>query len=381
MSTKALIAARILSGGRWYDDHALLIEAGHVAAIVPADQVPAHCEGEPVPGGILLPGFIDTQVNGGGGVLFNDHPTRDGIAAISAAHRRFGTTALLPTLISDDLDVIARAIGAVDEAILSAVPGVIGIHIEGPFLNPAKHGIHNATKFRMLDERAVELLSSLRGGKTLITLAPECAAPGMIASLVARGCIVAAGHSMASYEDMERAVAEGLSGVTHLYNAMTQLGSREPGLVGAAIDLGLVSGIIVDGYHVHPAALRAALRAKGKHELMLVTDAMPSVGQAAAGFALGDTWISNATGALRGPDGTLAGSDLDMARALRNAVTMMKVDVATASEMASGTPAAFLELTSSFGNLAPGQRADIVHLDDTMTPQTTWIKGEKMLAH
>lgn len=376
MSTRAISGARILSGGLWHDDHALVMSRGHVAAILPAAELPTNTEVEHLAGGVLLPGFIDTQVNGGGGVLFNDHPTLEGIATIAAAHRHFGTTALLPTLISDDLDVIARAIAAVDEAIQSEVPGVIGIHIEGPFLNPAKHGIHDSAKFRTLDESAIDLLCSLRHGKTLVTLAPECAASGAIASLVSRGVIVAAGHSMASYEDMARAVAEGLSGVTHLFNAMTQLGSREPGLVGAAIDLGLVSGVIVDGHHIHPAALRAAFRAKSARELMLITDAMPSVGHTASGFSLGGTWISADTDALRGPDGTLAGSDLDMARALRNAVAMMNVDIVSASQMASGTPAAFLGLGSSHGSLVPGERADCVHLDDALTPQTTWIAGE-----
>jgi N-acetylglucosamine-6-phosphate deacetylase len=377
MTARAISGARILTDGQWRDHHAIIVDAGQIVSIVPADSLDAAMPIEQLVGGVLLPGFIDTQVNGGGGVLFNDHPTRDGIATIAAAHRRFGTTASLPTLISDDLDVIARAIAAVDEAIVAGVPGIIGIHIEGPFLNPAKHGIHNAAKFRTLDEDAIALLSSLQHGKTLVTLAPECAQPGVIAALTGRGVIVAAGHSLASFADMERAVAEGLSGATHLYNAMTQLGSREPGLVGAAIDLGLTSGIIVDGHHVHPATLRAAFRAKGAAELMLVTDAMPNLGLSVDGFALGDIWITVEDGVLRGPDGTLAGSALDMTQAVRNAVSMMHVEIATASQMASGTPAAFLGLTDNYGALAPGKRADFVHLDDAMMPQGTWIAGEQ----
>jgi N-acetylglucosamine-6-phosphate deacetylase len=376
MTRQAFIGAALLAGGQWHQDHALLVSDGRVEAIVPEADIPASARVHALNGGALLPGFIDTQVNGGGGILFNDEPTIEGIAAIASAHRAFGTTALLPTLISDDLSVVDRAIAAVDSAIEAGVPGIIGIHVEGPFLNPDKHGIHDAGKFRTLDAEAIALLGSARHGRTLVTLAPECAPPGAIAALVARGVVVAAGHSLASYEDMARAAAEGLTGVTHLFNAMSQLGSRAPGLVGAAIDLGLVSGLIVDGHHVHPATLRAAFRAKGAAELMLVTDAMPSVSDLRPGFRLGETWISVENGVLRGPDGTLAGSNLDMARAVRNAVEMLDVDLPTASRMASATPAAFLSLSATHGDLLPGMRADMVHLDAELQPRGAWIGGE-----
>lgn len=376
MSDTVISGARILADGTWLDGHSLVVTDGRISAILPADAVPTGISIDELSGGILLPGFVDTQVNGGGGILFNDCPTVEGIKAIASAHRRFGTTALLPTLISDDLSVIARAIAAVDEAIRAGVPGIAGIHIEGPFLNPAKQGIHDAAKFRTLDASAVGLLASLSNGKTLVTLAPESVAPGLIRALTQRGVVVSVGHSLATFENMEHAVAEGLSGVTHLFNAMTQLASREPGVVGAALDIGLVSGLIVDGHHVHPATLRAAYRALGPHRLMLVTDAMPSVGLTEKGFALGDVWISEEAGALRSPDGTLAGSDLDMGQALRNTVAMMKTDLADASRMASGTPAAFLGLADDIGRLAVGQRADIVYLDDALVPQRVWIKGE-----
>mgnify|MGYP002777021523 CR=1 FL=1 len=378
MSVFAICGARILSGGRWYDDHALLVDRGHVAAVVPRVALDPALAVEQLGGGTLIPGFFDTQVNGGGGVLFNDAPTVAGIAAIAAAHCRFGTTALLPTLISDDLSVIARAIAAVDDAIAAGVPGIVGIHIEGPFLNPARVGIHDPAHIRPLDAAAIDLLASLRRGKTLVTLAPECAPPGAIAELVRRGVVVAAGHSEASYADMARAASEGLTGVTHLFNAMSQLGSREPGLVGAALDLPLFAGVIADGHHVHAASLRTALRAKGTDRLLLVSDAMPSVGTDLTGFALGGRWIDRVGGALRGADGTLAGSDLDMAAALRSAMAMMDIDLAQASAMASGTPAAFMGLADHFGALWPGQRADMVHLDDARAVQTTWIAGARL---
>lgn len=377
MTRTAITGARILVNGHWLEGHTLLIDDGVISAILANDALPEDVETEVVNGGSLLPGFIDTQVNGGGGVLLNDQPTVAGIETIARAHRAFGTTALLPTLISDDLEVIAQAMVATAEAIELGIPGIVGIHIEGPFLNPHKNGIHDAAKIRVLDDRAIALLSSLDRGKTLVTLAPECVPTGAIAELTARGVVVAAGHSLATYDDMARAVAEGLTGVTHLYNAMSQLGSREPGLVGAAFDFGLTSGLIVDGHHVHPAALRTALKALRNNQVMLVTDAMPTVGTAMDGFLLGSQHIDRQDGALRGSDGTLAGSDLDMCQAFRNALSMMQIDMITASQLASTTPAAFLGLSASHGTIGVGMRADLVLLDSALNSAGTWIAGER----
>jgi N-acetylglucosamine-6-phosphate deacetylase len=376
MTMKALIGARILSAGGWRDRHALLIEAGQIVDIVAEGDAPAESVPLVLDGGMLLPGFIDTQVNGGGGVLLNDTPTVEGVAVIANAHRRFGTTAMLPTLISDTMDVVATAIAAVDAAIRAGVPGVVGIHIEGPFLNEGKRGIHDAAKFRTLDVAAIALLSSLKFGKTLVTLAPEYAPAGAIAELVKRGIIVAAGHTLATYDQMLAAEREGLSGVTHLFNAMSQLESRAPGVVGAAMQGDLSCGVIVDGHHVHPATLRAAFRSIGSQRLMLVTDAMPTVGASVESFSLNGQVIVARGGACYAPDGTLAGSDLNMTQALQNAVAMMAVDVATASQMASSTPAAFLGLSGTHGALSAGMRADIVHLSDALKPLSTWIAGE-----
>jgi N-acetylglucosamine-6-phosphate deacetylase len=376
MTTKALIGARILAQGVWLDDHAVVISDGQIANVLPVADTESGPERVTLKGGILLPGFIDTQVNGGGGVLLNDVPTVAGIRAIAAAHRTFGTTGLLPTLISDDLDIVAAAIAAVDDAIVAGVPGVLGIHIEGPFLNPGKRGIHDATKFRTLDHEAVALLSSLKQGKTLVTLAPESLGDGLIQVLVESGVIVAAGHTLATYDQMQRAFDQGVTGVTHLFNAMTQLDSRAPGVVGAALsDPRCISGLIVDAHHVHPAALRLALKARGPEGLMLVTDAMPSVGSGQKHFLLAGQTISAENGVCRAADGTLAGSDLDMATAFRNAITMMNVDIATASRMASGTPATFLGLSHRRGDIAPGFSADLVHLDGDLCVTATWIDG------
>jgi N-acetylglucosamine-6-phosphate deacetylase len=376
MTSKAIIGARIMKPTGWLDDGAVLIENGRIVDVVSQSEVPSGVSIEKLDGGLLLPGFIDTQVNGGGGVLFNDAPTVEILRTMAVAHRRFGTTAMLPTLISDDLDKVAAAIAAVDAAIQAGVPGIIGIHLEGPYLNEAKKGIHDASKFRTLNASAVELLSSLKHGKTLVTLAPECAPEGMIRALTQRGVIVSAGHTMASFEDIERARGEGLSGVTHLFNAMTQMEGRNPGVVGAALSTDLFAGIIADGHHVHPASLRAAYAAKGSGLLMLVTDAMSTVGSEQTHFMLGDVRIEARDGALRGSDGTLAGAAISMIDAVRNAAEMMQIDFAIASIMASRTPAAFLGLDGERGSIAPGIVADLVHLDDRHDVRTTWIAGD-----
>lgn len=375
MSRLALLPSRLLTAAGFETDRCLLIEGAIIAAVLPAAECPADVPRRDLDGD-LLPGFIDLQVNGGGGVLFNDEPTVEGIAAIAAAHRRFGTTGLLPTLISDDLAVVARAIAAVDAAIEQEVPGVLGIHIEGPFLNPERKGIHDATKFRTLDAAAIDLLSSPRGGKVLVTLAPELAPPGAVRALVERGVVVAAGHTAATYEQVQASFAEGLSGFTHLYNAMTQLGSRTPGAVGAALESrDSWCGLIVDGHHVHPAALRVALAAKGTERLALVTDAMPTVGSEAKEFVLNGQRIIADDGRCVAPDGTLAGSDLDMALAVRNAQRLMGIDLATAARMASAVPAAAVGLSSVRGAIKRGLQADLALVDADGRVLESWVAG------
>ncbi|EGF93462.1 N-acetylglucosamine-6-phosphate deacetylase [Asticcacaulis biprosthecium C19] len=327
-----------------------------------------------VAGGYLLPGFIDTQVNGGGGVLFNDETTSDGIAAIARAHRAYGTTALLPTLISDELSVIDSAMRAVEKAIAAGVPGIVGIHIEGPFISKQRKGIHNPEMFRTLDAESKALLKSLKAGKTLVTLAPENCTPEDISELVQAGVIIAAGHTNASYDQTVMALKAGVTGFTHLFNAMSPLTHRAPGVVGAALeDLNSYCGLIADGRHVDWAVLRIALRAKPFDRFMLVTDAMPTVGSNTKTFVLNGQTIHVEGGVCVGPDGTLAGSDLDMATALRNTVEKVGIPLEHAAVMAAGAPAAFLGLQSARGSLVPGQRADIVWLDKDLQVRGTFI--------
>jgi N-acetylglucosamine-6-phosphate deacetylase len=328
-------------------------------------------------GGYLMPGFIDTQVNGGGGVLFNDETTVDGIAAIGTAHAQYGTTGFLPTLISDRLDVIDAAMRAVEAAIAAGVPGVLGIHIEGPFISVERKGIHDPSLFRTLDVASKTLLKSLKRGKTLVTLAPEHCTLEDIAELTRAGVIVAAGHTNADYDMTKAALKVGVSGFTHLFNAMSPFTHRMPGVAGAALeDQTAYCGLIMDGHHVHPAALRIALKCRPASRMMLVTDAMPTVGSRQKTFMLNGRVIHVENGVCVDDKGTLAGSDLDMAGALRYAVNEVGTDINTAAIMAATSPAAFLGLSEVTGTLKAGLRADLVWLDAELQPRGVWQKGE-----
>jgi N-acetylglucosamine-6-phosphate deacetylase len=375
MST-ALLNGRVFGENGFVSGLCVLLEQGRILAVVPPDD-PRCRRARPydLEGGLLLPGFIDSQVNGGGGVLFNDSPSVEAIRAIGRAHRRFGTTGFLPTLISADLDVVARAIAAVRGAIEAAVPGVLGIHIEGPFLNVARKGVHDPAKLRELDASALGLLTSLRSGLTLVTLAPEMTTPGIIEKLVASGVVVSAGHTNASYAEIRAALAHGLTGFTHLFNAMSQLTGREPGTVGAALDdQRSWCGIIVDGEHTDPVVLRIALRCKPHDRFMLVTDAMPSVGTEQQSFELQGRRITVRGHACYDQDGRLAGSNIDMASCVRNAVTLLGVPLEEAVRMASQIPAQFLGLADC-GRIAAGCRANLVLADDDLNVLETWIEG------
>jgi N-acetylglucosamine-6-phosphate deacetylase len=377
----ALAHGRILAGATFVEGQTLLIEGGCIAAILPAAEIPAGVPVHDLGGQMLVPGFIDTQVNGGGGVLFNDSPTVDAIAAIGAAHRAFGTTGFLPTLISDDLEVVRRGVAAVDAAIAAGVPGVLGIHIEGPFLNPERKGIHDEAKIRTLDDEGFAAISGLKHGRTLVTLAPEKTTPAMIRRLVDAGVIVSAGHTNASCAELKVALDHGLHGFTHLFNAMSPLKSREPGAVGAALDdPRAFCGLIADGRHVDPVTMRVAWRCKGPARLMLVTDGMPSVGMADKRFMLQGQPVRVVDGVCANADGTLAGSDLDMAQAVRNASAMLGIGLELAIQMASASPAAFLGLAGQTGGIAPGLAADLVLLDDDGRVTQSWIAGQAAAA-
>jgi N-acetylglucosamine-6-phosphate deacetylase len=378
MTAEVLTGARVLlAGGAVAEDRALVIRDGRIEAIVARGDRPAGARVRALDGGLLAPGFIDTQVNGGGGVLFNDDPSVEAIRAIGAAHRRFGTTGFLPTLISDDLAVVERALRAVDAAIAEGVPGVLGIHLEGPLLSPARAGIHDPARLRAAEPEVLASMTARHRGATLVTLAPEVVGCEAIRGLVAAGALVAAGHTNATYAEMKAALAAGVTGVTHLFNAMSPMTSRAPGAVGAILqDPEAYCGLIVDGVHVDPVVLQISLRARPRDRFMLVTDAMSPVGTEMTAFSLGGRRIEVAGDRLTDASGTLAGSMLDMASAVRNAVRLLGLDAPSAIAMASASPAAFLRMDHQRGRIAPGLAADLVWLGDDMTVRDSWIAGQ-----
>lgn len=373
----ALVNATIHTGDAVVSDSALLIDGDSVLAVVPRAQVPADVRLHDLGGGVLAPGFIDAQVNGGGGVLFNDHPDRNAIRTIVAAHRRFGTTALLPTFITDSRDNRRRAVEAVAAALADGEPGVLGIHLEGPHIDRERRGVHDARFIGPPDAEDMHLITRLGPGRTLVTLAPETVGAETIRALAARGVRVCAGHTAATWEQAQAGIGAGVTGFTHLYNAMSPLGHREPGAVGAALtDDSVWCGIIVDGHHVHDAAVRLAWKAKPRGKLFLVTDAMPPVGAPPGDFQLYGQTVTVRDGRCVSVDGRLAGSALDMATAVRNCVRRIGIPLDEALRMASTYPAEFLGVDGRRGRIAPGMAADLVLLDEDLTVRATWVAGK-----
>ncbi len=382
-ATIALVNGRVLGDHGPREGLAVLVEGERIAAIVTLDD-PRVASATPhdLGGRLLLPGFIDVQVNGGGGLLFNDAPTVDTLRGIAAAHRTFGTTGLLPTLITDTAEKMHAALDAVDAAIEQRVPGILGIHLEGPFLAPARKGIHDARLFRHPDADDLAMLAAKHRGRIMLTLAPEQVSTDVIRTLSEAGVIVVAGHTAADYATTRAALDAGICGFTHLYNAMTPLASREPGVVGAALDdPHSWCGLIVDGHHVHPASLRVAIAAKARGKCVLVTDAMPPVGSDDPSYTLNGQTIVARDGICQSEAGVLAGSALDMATGVRNLVEMVGLPLAEASRMASTYPAAWLGLGRTHGRLAAGYRADFAVLDDALVTRETWISGVAYPAH
>ena len=371
-----VLADRVFDGHGWRAGAALLVRAGRIVGLGSQGDVPSDWPQTRLPAGAFLaPGFIDLQVNGGGGVLLNDQPTADGMCAIARAHRRYGTTACLPTLITDTREQMRSAIESA--RLICGREGVLGLHLEGPFLSPQRPGVHRVDRIKRPDTGDLEELCKLgSAGRSLVTLAPECVPADFIRTLVSSGVRISIGHSEASAAVVMQAVADGATGVTHLFNAMPSLSARAPGIIGAALtERRLTAGLIVDGIHVDPVSVRTAFASKGSDRIALVTDAMPTVGASLDRFELVGRSIKLVDGRLTTEEGTLAGAHLDMASAVRNAVRLAQVPLEDALRAASLTPATFLGLEHERGTLLPGARADFVALTQELKVIATWIDG------
>jgi N-acetylglucosamine-6-phosphate deacetylase len=370
----AVAASTVFNGSDTLKDGAVIVEDSLIVWAGPRSELPSSIVTHVLPDGAwLAPGFIDVQVNGGGDVLFNADPTQATLLRIAAAHRNFGTTSLLATLISDTLATMGAALEAV--RLTPSESGILGIHLEGPFLSPHKPGVHDPTKLRAPCAEDIELLTSLSGRPVLVTLAPECVPLSFIAALAKFGVRVSLGHSMATYAETKRALESGLTGFTHLFNAMRPLSSREPGPIAAALESASAwFGMIVDGAHVDPAMLQLALR--GRAQPILVTDSMPPVGGRIPHFPLNGEMIEARGSSCWRRDGVLAGTALDMASAVRNSIRLLGVPLATALGLASTEPARFLGVDDQLGRLEPGYRADMVALDPIeVRVLGTWLAG------
>lgn len=327
---------------------------------------------------LLVPGFVDLQVNGGGGVQFNDAPDAAGLARIVEAHRAGGTTCLLATLITDTPEITEAAIAAMAEALAAGQEGLAGLHLEGPHLDPRRKGTHAPELIRPMETADLDriLAAAPVCGHLLVTLAPESATAGQIAALVAGGVQVSLGHSDCTAEEAQAAFAAGASMVTHLFNAMSQLGHRAPGLVGAALEAGPVhAGLIADGYHVSDLAMQVALRAKaGPGRIFLVSDAMAATGSDLTEIQLNGRTIHRAGGRLTLADGTLAGADITMLDALRHCHRQLGLPLDEALRMAGLYPAEAAGLAGK-GHLQPGAAADFLLLDAELQLESLWVSG------
>ncbi len=378
----AYVGAQIFDGESCHSDAALLVRDGGVQAICARAALPAQVREIPLDGGFLAPGFVDLQVNGGGGILFNESQDMATLSRISQAHARLGTLALLPTLITDTPAHVSRAITAVKQAIAAKMPGIIGLHLEGPHLSRARKGAHEAALIRPMTSADLdELISAARTlPHLMLTVAPESVTDAQIGALAQAGAIVSLGHSDASYEACASAARAGARCATHLYNAMSQLQNRAPGLVGAALENADVhTGLIADGIHVHPASIRAALAAKsGPGSVFLVTDSMAAAGSELREFTLNGRTIYRRDGRLTLADGTLAGADLDMPRALWVMVNEVGISADRALAMATSIPARLLGNPPGLGHLQAGQAADFVHLSQNFDLLGVWRAGQPL---
>ncbi|MEH6590996.1 MAG: N-acetylglucosamine-6-phosphate deacetylase [Halioglobus sp.] len=372
----AISSKAVFDGEQFLSDHSVIIDDERIVKVIPTAKLPASIECRQLTSGFLAPGFIDLQVNGGGGVMLTSSPSRETVEKMAAAHRRSGTTAMMPTLISASHEQHIAGVAAVASARQAGNDSILGVHIEGPFFAWEKCGAHDVTLIRDMDDTDLNWLTSLQDFPVILTLAPECTAPGQIRQLNDAGIVVCAGHSNASYRQVASAIDEGLQGFTHLYNAMSTVTAREPGCVGAALDFDSTwAGIIADGHHVDAASIRIAHRAKTAGKLVLVTDAMATVGSDTTSFQLYGETICERDGKLINDQGVLAGSAIGMIDAVRFSHHQVGIELEECLKMASLYPAQVLDLDHQLGRIATGYRPDLVHIDAQFKVHGTWVAG------
>ncbi|WP_425083628.1 N-acetylglucosamine-6-phosphate deacetylase [Ruegeria profundi] len=378
----ALIGADILTPDGIVKDHALLHRGGRVDGVVPMSELGSGHVPITLEGGLLAPGFVDLQVNGGGGVMFNNQPDVAALQIMAGAHAQIGATSILPTLITDSPEVTANAISAAIEAVRQGVPGIVGLHLEGPHLAVSRKGAHDAAFIRLMEDADVAVLLEAAAQLPVlkVTLAPESVTSAQIETLTAAGVLVALGHTDASYEVCVAAAKAGARCVTHLFNAQSQMQGRAPGTVGAALAEGEFSaGLIADMIHVHPAMIRNALNAKqGPGEIFLVSDAMATAGSDIRVFELNGREIHREDNRLTLADGTLAGAHLELLQAARNLTTQVDVPFAKALQMASLVPANLIG-NRQIGRLVKGALAHVLHIGPEGDLLAVWQNGQKIL--
>lgn len=375
---QAITGSKLFNGIDFIEHKVLLIDDQHIAGIVNEDAIPTDFQVKKLDGGILSPGFIDLQVNGGGGKLFNNSPDKESLNTIISAHQYFGTTSIMPTVISDSLNILQKCTDTISNEIDNN-HSLLGIHIEGPFFNVKYRGVHQKQYINTINASYLNLFETLDKFPVMLTLAPECISIKQLKHLNSLGFKILAGHTDANYDQLEEAVKYGLDGFTHLFNAMGQISAREPGVVGSAFDFDETSAsIIVDLHHVHPSLINLSFKQKPKGKLFFVSDSMATINHGEPSFELYDEVVSESNGRIINSEGKLAGSSITQIDAIKNAYQKCSIPLESAISMATLYPAEYLGVSDYIGQLKKGYRADLAHFDSNFHVQNVWLAGKQI---
>ncbi len=379
----ALVNGRIYTGHEILDNHAVVIADGLIERVCPRDALPADIALRDVSGALIAPGFIDLQLNGCGGVQFNDDIDAlsvETLEIMQRANEKSGCTSFLPTLITSSDELMKRAIDTMRAYKRKHQHQALGLHLEGPWLNKAKKGTHNPDLIRLPDAALVRYLCDNADVITKVTLAPENAGDAVIRQLTQAGIIVSAGHSNATYDEAKAGFRAGVTFATHLYNAMPAFAGREPGLIGALFDAPVVyCGIIADGLHVHYANVRNAKRIKG-NKLVLVTDATAPAGAEIDKFIFAGKTIYYRNGLCVDENGTLSGSAITMIESVRNAVEHVGIALDEALRMATLYPAQAMGVEKQLGTVEAGKVANLTVFTRDFNITKTFVNGDDVLS-